>query len=167
MDIIQELKERNEKTDALHSILSHLDAQKEEMNKKLHLLRVISLADAIDKRINNGYFRENDVTKFEISQGVYGVISIYFSKKDDDLADKMDDIDRICSSLNEFKTKYANKDLDAHISPKRYKVRIDKNFKNKLFDALLSDELKTIFEYSQMHLELSDNKNSNTKKVKM
>jgi len=167
MDIIQELKERNENKDALSSILFHVDAEKEKINKKLYLLSVLAFADAIDKRINNGYFRENNVTKFEISQGVYGVINILFLEKDDGIADSMPDIEEIRTRFKEFRTKYANKDLDTHIAPKRYKVRIDKNFRNKLFDALLSEELKTIFEYSQMNLELSSNSIETNKKPKM
>lgn len=168
MDIIQELKNINSNQNNFKAIMQTMEEEKEEMHQKLHLIRVLALAQSIDDKIKNGYFKERNISSLELSRGVYGVIAYGFYEKGGDYSDdqELDGLGQILTSINEFKTKYVNEDFNS-TKNNGYKIRLNKAFKEKLFEALLSEQLKKILEYSQLYSEMNDNNNSQVKKIKM
>jgi hypothetical protein len=168
MDIVQELKAVDSNKNDFHSIMKRMEKEKEEMHKKLHLIRVLALAEAIDEKIKNGYLKEKNIVSLELNRGVYGVISYGFYEKDGDYSDDqdLDGLGQILTNVSEFKTKYVNSSFESG-SHNGYKIRLNKGFREKLLNALLSEPLKKTLEYSQLYSEMDDTNNNYVKKVKM
>lgn len=166
MDIIQEIRSVNSRNDKFLSIMKNMEQEKEEMNKKIHLIRVLGLVESIEEKIKNGCFKKKNVASLELAYGVYGIISHAFYEFGGEYADdqEIDGLGTIFRNINEFKTRYANKSFE---SGKRYKIRLNKNAKEKLLDALLSDELKKTLEYSQMYSEMELSNTNQNKKPKL
>lgn len=169
MDIVQELKSVRTNQNDFQSIMAALEKEKEEMHKKLHLIRVLALAEAIEEKIKNGYFKEKNIVSLALNRGAYGFISYGFYEKDGDYADDqdLDGLGKILTNISEFKTKYANSSFESG-NHNGYKIRLNKAFKEKLLNALLSDSLRKTLEYSQLYSEMDDTNNNNqVRKLKM
>jgi hypothetical protein len=159
MDIVKEFKNVSLNKTDFNTIMHIMEQEKEEMHKKLHLIRVLALLDSIDEKIRIGYFKEKNVSSLHISKGVYGIVSHAFYGKGGDYADdqELDGLGTIFKNINEFKTRYVNKSLDPNSNENNgYKIKLNKNCREKLLDALLSEELKKILEYSQLYSEMNN-----------
>lgn len=145
-----------------------MEKEKEEMHQKLHLIRVLAIAELIEERLKNGYFKEKNIAKLELTRGVYGVINAAFYESDGDYSDDqdLDGLGQILTNISEFKTKYANSSFESG-NHNGYKIRLNKGFKEKLLNALLSDSLRKTLEYSQLYSEMDDSNNSQVRKLKM
>jgi hypothetical protein len=174
MDIKNNLKEAIENRDAVEKIIKSILDEQAQLEKKLHIFKVISLADKIEQAIETGYFNEPKVEALtfvlDYNDFIYLEIGYYLTNDDQTLFSENDNkiyyekpisfFTDLFKEMGKFKAELTSENHE----PDELKLEI--GIKDKILDILLSDELKKILEYNKMQLELPTNKN-NTKKSKM
>jgi hypothetical protein len=175
MDITKELKELNSTDNFGNKILQELEVQQDEFNKKLYLIQMLSAAKEIESMVNEGFFKLNNIdwlymniyeSKFEkkfhkITMRVGGENFIKDSHEQEFYNLK---IKKIFKNIEEINLKLVNEEL---LINHEFYLDLIPGVEQKILDLFLSDELKKVLEYNQMQLELSNNNDSNNKKLKL
>jgi hypothetical protein len=89
MDIKNNLKEAIENRDAVEKIIKSILDEQAQLEKKLHIFKVISLADKIEQAIETGYFNEPKVEALtfvlDYNDFIYLEIGYYLTNDDQNL----------------------------------------------------------------------------------
>lgn len=164
MDVIDELKLIKDK--GYGHFFDHAMEQKEIWEKKLHMLKAFNVVTELQSAIEEGFFKEKNVTSFTLEVCYTGTHYYYFSmyenEKNVNFFNEIDlDVEPVAkikgalTEMHGLNLDYIGKVFNEHIY-------LDSgNIREKIFDMLLSKELKTILEYSEMQQELKE-KNSLT-----
>lgn len=173
MDIINELKLGNLETN-FQDAMNYIEEQKELLEKKSHIFKVIRLANMIEKLNKDGLFSSHKITSINMCHyynnfnGNY--IRFEFFNDEQEVESRIDgkyiepyiETTEYFDNLDGFDEKYiSNEDFETEITLKG-------NIKKQIFSVLLSQELQTILDYSEMQIELENKKTIDvSKKIKM
>lgn len=175
MDIKNELKEITLNSDSVNEVIKSIMDEQEKLEKKLHLFNIISLADKIEKFVEEGYFDNPKVISlnlvFDFQNYIYFSTGFFLKDEDNNIL-SMDDnkiyyekpmlfFKEIFSDLGWFKVNFMSEDHE----PKELILEI--GIKDKILDIFLSEELKSIYEYNKMQIDLPDDNISSAKKIKV
>lgn len=159
MDIKKELKSSSN----LDTIIKNLHQEKRDINKKIYIFKILRFVEDI---VALAKYKE-----FESSKVSNAILSLYYDREDDEnyimlkfTNDRGNPIDNSldnkfrgeCNFPGDVKLLYVNENFKTN---KEYIFIFNESLKEKLLDLLLSSELKTILDYSQL-----DNDLTNTKK---
>ncbi len=178
MDLKQELDKISKNKNNVNSIINSLSGEREELDKKIHILKVIKIADAIDEIIKNGDFLQTEINYINLlnnySDDYAYRIMVDVQSKDHRVIYNYDLLNNSVESikgiwelfriLDGFNITYVNEHFGEN---KRKIIKLDNSFKEELLDILLSRELKTTLEYYNMEKELSNKDNGSNKKHKV
>jgi hypothetical protein len=165
MDIIKELKLGSIENNFVDS-LSYIEEQQNLWNKKSHIFKVISLINRLEQVKNDGLFDEHEIEFIEILHK-YNSPNGNFIKFNFFNADKEEVASLNHGVYNEVYNKLVSyfDALDGfneeYIGKRDFElnVNLNKNIKEQILSVLLSQELKTVVEFSQMQIELEHNSN--------
>lgn len=164
MNIQKELKEfLSRDSNDNKSIIKQAEEYRKTLEKKTHILAVLNIAHVIDKLVDNKILEKAKVSYIKLRIG--DVFDSYDQNKNFlwDAYDKK--IAKINNSIKEvFKSELNEKYLGAHLSTF---IDLEKPVKEQVFKILLSKELRTIVEYNQMQMDLSEKNHEITKKLKL
>lgn len=170
MDIKADLEEIILNDRCGDEIVANMKKQQDELIIKVHLFNVISLSHKIKKAIEQNFFSSTDIKYFDMEclhdeEGLF----IHFN-----LNDKNQKL--LVSSCYPAQKQFLNsvfsqvKDLDINLCNKtllKYHIlELDVGIEEKLLDMFLSEELKKIYDYNKMLIDLP-NGNENSKRLKV
>jgi hypothetical protein len=160
MDIIEELNIL--KTSGYKDSFDYAMKKKEILDKKLHVIKVVNVVNQIENVINEGFFKENEVDSIKIevcyNNQHYYYFSMHQGKKEVNFKDHTDNdvepVERIKNAFDELN----GLDLDYIGKVFNEPIFLDSNnLRNTILGILLSKELKTALDFSEMQCELSTN----------
>jgi hypothetical protein len=164
MDIQQELREiYSRNIDDTRSIIRQAKDYSKELEKKHHILNVLNIAQAIEQLVENKSFEKADTYYIKLS--LNNSFSCYDKNRNFLYAPVNKKVEKLSNSTEElFKItldeKYMGGNLDNFID-------LSKPVKEQLFKMLLNKELRTIVEYNQMQIDLVENSQETSKKLKL
>jgi len=162
MEILRDFSEFENNKKSANEIIMQLENDRKELNKQIHIFKVLDVGSKIQQLFDDGTFKKNDLVSIHIHYEYdydYGnEIKYSLHKEDgevsraflpDDLIDKIGETFRI---IEGFKLENINMEFNKpHTS---YQVKTEENFKEKFTDLLLSDELKRVLNYSRLQNDL-------------
>jgi hypothetical protein len=181
MDIKTELMQIESDNSSIDKLVQDIEFQENELLKKAHILKIVALANKIESMIKTDLFTEYKVDFLEIYwenlvgsdktklgfcildknkqrlpplNGNHGFIKPF--------AAIMKETDK----LGFFKQSFLKEDA-LELKPQDMIIELKLGIKDKLLNVLLSNELKKVLEYNKMQLEVPNNNESNSKKLKM
>jgi UDP-N-acetylglucosamine 2-epimerase len=170
MDIVNELKiiesNENNKKKLLQNMTDDLD-------KKLHIFKVIEFAYAIDSLLENPKCNKYlSSVKFFNNQYPYRslMITVLDNKEHNILRDsinlmeELQDLVVLIENIRDSKIEYTKCDMPLNIS---IKVELKKGAGEEIIKHLLSDDLLSILKYSQMQIDLEPKILNEIKKPKL
>jgi hypothetical protein len=177
MDIIKELKNLKTDKNGLNQIIQNIEFEKEELNKKLYLLIVINLAERLEEFISTDLFKSSKISYIEIipSFDNFNEKNFYINSrflKEDKTAfqGKILNDDRILENLHTMFKEVSEVSFNL-VNPKVIKndqiLKFELGIGEKILDIFLSDDLKAIYQYNQMQIELPDNNKEKLVKPKV
>jgi hypothetical protein len=167
MDIKNELNISSD----LDIVINKLSHEKEEIQQKLHIFKMLRLAEDISKLPN--------LEEFNLSNADKVIVTIQYDKEDDEnyiyLSLRNKDDKKLDSKLSHIlrtacrfpggvNNEYINEDFHYDVGQK---FEFDAHLKENLLNLFLSTELKAVLEYSEMDNELINNKEPTGKKAKI
>jgi hypothetical protein len=170
VDIKEELKAIISNSRDTDDLVADIENQKFELLKKSHLLKTISFANKIENFVKNDVFVEKSIGFIELEY-LYadlsaGQITFDLLTKDGQYivinAHDHSLVKEALSHIIGFNDEFVNNDFAGD----SYKLELKNGVGQEIMDLFLSDELKKIYDYSKMQLELSENA-GNHKKLKM
>jgi hypothetical protein len=175
MDISKELKQINDGSKSVDDIYTDIEAQKKELDIKSHIFWAINIKNKIQELLENNLFSRYDAKELKIinatniyNQGNNLRIDLYNFDKEDL------DIDEILTDDNFLSLKKLMRKLqlqDNNVNPQLNNIdgtflKIDENLHGNIFELLLSKELKSFLEYSELEASMHS-QNSHVKKSKL
>lgn len=158
MDLINEAESM--KSGGVKSTIKILKSQKAILEEKLHLFNVVNLAQEVENLKNEGFFESHEIEYLRI-YSIFGSVpdSMSFSLCDSryqkcngtidaDFYSKKTIIENLVNEIDISKINNAQ-DFNYHFS-------INGNIKEKIFEKMLSDELRKSFEYIEIHTQLAE-----------
>lgn len=189
MNIEQEIININNKTKSPHNIIEDIKKEKNELDKKLHLFNIISFVDLIEKIYTDNFFQDYDIAyvKFNCEEVQHrGIIRGNDSQvKIGRIRFTLLDAEQKEQSGFYFQTDYTNpqKILEEFLEKMEVlkldnlndgfaeglveTIKVDANLGQSVYKILLSNEIRSAFNYTTMNLLLPDNINVSSKKLKM
>jgi hypothetical protein len=185
MDIIKELKEFEFSADFGDSLIQELKVKEEEARKKRYLIRVISLAKRLESLISTNFFRnagiefirfELDLIPRRVGEPVYTFNSEFFDKDRNIISSYVkegvitDEAHCLRGIYNKF---ILPEGLPADLVSSKIQdslkhfLELNSEFREQILDLFLSDELKKVYDYSKMNMELPHNDIKGGKKLKV
>lgn len=176
MDIIKELEQISNSKDYGNDTIHKAIQESIELEKKIQMLRVISLVDKIEDIVATDLFTKDGIeflqltseydhdlqnhrAEFHLIDKDGGIAAGYYDFEDSEQARALYNI---FEDLGLFDFDLANPKLKLETSDFELKPGI----KEELLGLLLNTELKNIYDYSKMQLEIPYNDGTN-KKMKM
>jgi hypothetical protein len=166
MDISKELKEILNNNKTAIDISDNIEQQQKELHIKGHIFWAFSVRDAIKELMDNNFFNENGIKEIAIenskhlySQGNNLAISLHDFDNDKEIHIESNDA---YSSLKKLlrKFQFRESNLNPLLCPSddsgRY-VEVNDNPHDGIFDLLLSKELKSIIEHSELNIDMQQN----------
>jgi hypothetical protein len=175
MNINDKLKGVISNTCNVDNIINNIVDERKQLEISLHLFKIIKVADQIEKAVKEGYFNDPEVISitlvFDDQDYVHFQTGFYLTNEygtkyteDDNVVYYEKPISFFSDLFNElgkFKIDFINEDCE-------YKtLKLDTNIKEEILKLFLNEELKKIYDYNKMQLDLPINNESNTKKLKM
>lgn len=164
MDIQQELREiYNRSNDDTKAIIKQAKDYSKQLEKKNHILAVVNIAQVIEQLIENRSFENADT--YYIKLNLNHVFSCYGKNKNF----LYGPIEKKVGKLNNLTEDFFKIPLDENYISGNLDNFIDltKPIKEQVFKLLLSKELRTIVEYNQMQMDLPQNSQELTTKLKL
>jgi hypothetical protein len=161
MDISKDLKDVKEGKTYLSTIISDLEAQKEDISKRIHLFKVVNLISVIEEFLQYGAFEENDIqmiqiwNKFDDDKG-YKIYFEYYDKEGDLLIRFGDDgnyiepvmsLQSIFYDLEGYNSSYVGEKFKENAV---FQFEMKEGCEEKFIDLLLSKELKASLQHSML-----------------
>jgi hypothetical protein len=175
MDIKKELMELSSSDNFGDKILENMEYEKQEFNKKLYLVQMLSTAKKLDRIIEVGVFQNNDIDSFRVN--VFGTTlkkkfhKIMFNCTGEDFITDSHEREFFNIKLKEVFNNIEEIDLslvsEKMINKPEFYLDLEQGIGQKILDLFLSDELKKVLEYNNMQLELPSNNEINNKKPKI
>lgn len=169
MDIINELKKLSLEDSNTKQILKNMN---DEMEKKLHILRVFEFAHAIDSLAKDKKYQKylKIIKVFNNTYQSRPLMMIFLDHHDNDVLrysinvmQELVELKPLIENIVKSKIEYTNCDIPVG---KFISIDFKKGMKDEILKYFLSDELKTILDYSQMQIDL-DEKSNTQKKLKI
>lgn len=175
MDFAKEIAEIKARTGNSYTMVNSLEEQKNEIDKKIYMVNVVSVACEIQDMINNGDFSHFNVDKLNLSytnDTDYGNILRYqfLDKNDQKIKKSLADIYQLTDNLDEkfegvsgFELEHTNIQLK---NDDLINLSLNDTFEDKFIQLMLSKELYAILEHAELQNTLPTNELS-AKKPKM
>lgn len=175
MEFAKEIAEIKARTGNSYNIVNSLEEQKNEIDKKIYMVNVVSVACEIQDMINNGEFSNFNVDKLNLSYANdtdYGNILRYqlLDKNNQKIKKSLADIYQLTDSLDEkfegvsgFELEHTSIQLKDNDS---IDLSLNDTFEDKFIQLMLSKELYAILEHAELQNTLPSNEVT-TKKPKM
>jgi hypothetical protein len=177
MDIKKELKQILSKGKVDDEVFVELSRQHEELRlqqiellKKEHLFKVIALANKIENSVEGDFFSKDGIQwlHIECPENQYGYgIHFWLLDKSEETMINVDEqekfIENLFSEIHNFNSDFANVEVISGY----YYIELVPGIKEHILSLFLSDELKKIYEYNKMQIELPGKNKNNSKKIKM
>jgi hypothetical protein len=171
MDITNDLKKILLNNKYGDEIVINIKKKQDELVIKLHLFKIISLSNKVEKAVNKNFFEGTNI-KFIEMECLHDEDGLFINFS---LSDKNHTL--IASSHYPKQKIFFNslfshiKDLDVNLSNqillKSYHIlELKFGVGEKLLDLFLSEELKKIYDYNKMKIDLP-NSNEKVKKIKI
>ncbi len=172
MDITKELLEINSSKDAGASLYQDIKRQQEELLQKRHIVQILCAATEIEILIAEGFFEKDKVKFLTISgdQDYNGNCRIVFDGLDKDQEYAMGATADYYERLFENIFKYKELDVfltDIDFNTDNYNLELVPGITEKILEILLSADLKKVYDYNKMQLEMPSNNKNNEKKLKI
>lgn len=177
MDIVKELKQLNSENFGIDTI-KQAQIEQEELAKKLHLLKTVSVANQIEKLVSTDLFSKYGLQFLQLSMNYddreVGT-TIEFFLLNEDHGREISYYDASVSEqalvlwniFSEFGALREELVSDQFRKKQYLDVSLKVGVKEGILDILVNDELKKIYEYSKMQTELPSNNEAANKKLKM
>ena len=149
-------------------VVEDINRQQEDLNKISHLFKSISLAKKIEKFLEDGRFKDDNIKYLDFEYVTIGYkgneINFWLVNEEESfIVNGLRHLVRAAFSCIEgFEDKYVNENF-IH---QEYRLEVKPGIGEQLLNLFLSYELKKIYEYNKMELDLPTNTN-NIKKLKM
>lgn len=161
MDLIKELKSINKNVN-INRLIDDAMEKRKIWDQKSHILKVINFIKEIEKLVENKVFESDNIAL--INMASYGsntsnhIGIILLSSKFDMLKNpkkkEYKQFFNVLSSLADFDIKNTKGPFDAYIN-------LQKDIKSQIYNILLSNELRSILDYSEDQLNMTVNGQSN------
>lgn len=181
MDIREELINIESNNSSSNKYIQDIEAQKYELSKKAHLLKMIAFSNAIEELTKTDLFIDNGVEFLEISWERSSPSSIHNIRlcfcildkekkgmpalKDQTFVLPFSTLMKETDKLGMFDYEFIKNGALTFFT-KELTIEAKPGIKDFLLDILLSDDLKVILNYNRMQLELPNN-SSCSKKLKV
>lgn len=177
MDIVKELEQLNSESFGA-DIIKQAQTEQEELAKKLHLLKTVSVANHIEKLVSTDLFSKFGLEFLQLSMNYddreVGTTIEFFllnehqerevSYYDASVSEQAEVLWNIFSDFGALREDL----VSTQFRKKQYlDVRLEAGVKAGILDILLNDDLKKIYEYSKMQAELPSYIENNQKKMKV
>jgi hypothetical protein len=183
MDIKKELKNFETANDYGSILVNEMKNQTEELNKKIYLFKVLSLAKKLEEKVNTDFFKNEGIQFIQLVVDRHETKIDYYKMMIGTL-DKNKEL--IPPSNNQGIYNEPTLWLMAILKELLEEGKLDKKIMNhnsihqygsilelkpgihqEILDLFLSKELKNTYEYNKIDSELSTNNENNTKKMKV
>ncbi len=167
MDIKEEFKNIINGKNA-DKVVEEIAIEQENLAKMSHLFKSISLANKIEKILEEGRFQEQNLKHLAIEYKIRGIeggeIEFWILNEDGGFIVNAlrHEVKQAFSCINGFDYRFVSENF----FHKEYKLDLKIGIGEELLNLLLSDELKKVYEYHKMELELP-NSNITDKKLKI
>lgn len=181
MDIRKELVQITEDSNYAENLVEGIAFQLEELVKKSYLFKVIAFANTMEKVVESGLFKEESV-KYIVPECFYAGNEYTGNKGCEFGCSLIDDKGRtfvqdssggytqsakiIRSALNKVEGFSAELVNDKFLGVD-HRLELTIGIGEKIIDLFLNEELKKIYDYNKMQLEVPNYNDSSTKKLKM
>jgi hypothetical protein len=178
IDAIKEIKAIRQQGANVKNIVDELTKQAEEIDKKKHLIKAISLSDNIKELVNLGEFEKNGIASISIEREWFksGFKLIYTLKNEHGykLGNNVSDSDygRLIFKLNDLfslfdnhNEKYVNDTLIYRYVNDKF-IPLSSNIDNKILNLLLNKDLLKAVDYVDLHIDLDKKTTHNCNTVK-
>ncbi len=154
-------------------ILLNLMVEKEELEQKIHIFKVIKLTDSIREMLESNPFERYGITFIELTHEVFHSTNeslISFDLYDSNKQRIKDVVEPIRQIKKLFENMYNidSSNISHNMNIESNLVELKKGADQEILNLLLSKELKTLFDYQMMQSDLdnkTDNKNQNKHKI--
>jgi hypothetical protein len=177
MDIRKELKQIMLKGDVDDEVFANIARQHEELRKqqdelikKEHLFKVISLANKLENAAKEEFFVKDGVywVHIECPENQYGYgIHFWLLDKSEGAMNGIDKqeafMEKSLLEINNFNPDFANEEVISGY----YYIELVPGIKEHILNLFLSDELKKIYDYNKMQLELPTNNKTEARRKKI
>jgi hypothetical protein len=177
MNIIKELHEFKSDKDCLDKLIDDIAIQQNELAKKSHLLKAIGISSLIEDAVLEDFFKNAEIKKIQIclghqyddSTGDYEYRLTFTLVDSNNTVIPRGKIPINSEQLQKFfhTVFYAMKDLsiDSYCEKLRdnskYYLELKPGVGEKILDLFLCDELKKVYEYSNMQIGLHESESHN------
>jgi hypothetical protein len=173
MDIREELKDLLYENKSAHDLRNEIIQEKVQIEKKLQIIQAISLAQKMEKAVKENLFHDFTSITYEIK--FYSLdFSVDYSLKIKNrkthskvLSSELTDfIDKISLDIRLLNPNYRNYDKLNNLNS-IHTFEFKHGIGEEILELFLSKELKTVVDYNKMQLELPNNNESASKKLKI
>lgn len=178
MDISKELEQIDNNKIRVAPLLNNLVAQREELDKKIHLFKIVQIANTIKEMVNNDEFKTDDIYSiklFNVYDDDYGYrINFRCYDKNYDLVSEINWLNEPVESINVlekliqtligFNSTYINEDF---VEGSNKEIIMKQGCEKDFLNLLLSKELKTTLDYSTLKKEVPQANEVKPKKHKI
>jgi hypothetical protein len=169
MDIREELKDLLYENKSAHDLRNEIIQEKVQIEKKLQIIQAISLAQKMEKAVKENLFSNFSLINFEIR--FYSLtLSVKYSLKSKGkkniTPELIEFLDEISHDIELLYAKYRNEKKLSNLNPE-HKLELKPGIGEKMLELFLAKELKTIVDYNKIQLELPNNNDSASKKLKI
>lgn len=177
MDIKKELEKLNSTKGFGENIIKDIINEQEELEKKLYLFKVMVLANKLEDAVGKDFFKPEQIASvkifFEFYDHIYVDTEFYLiTESGEKVSESHNKIyyekpilffGELFGELGRNKVDFISSDNEL----KEIKIELKSGIKEKVLEIFLSEELKTILEYNKMELDLPNNNENNSKRMKM
>lgn len=171
------ISELSEKIRELSKKIRAIERQKEELDKTMHILRVVFFADKIEELVNTDLFSKDNITKLKVNN-VYnsnpGVDETRYDlvNENGEIVSSYDYVEGeqgkilelIFSELAGLNVAFLNPNLRVK---KMVSLSLKPGIKENLLKLFLNEDIKKEYEYGLMDLELPNSNNNGSKPFKV
>lgn len=162
MNISQELKEILSKEKTAEEVFNDIEKQQKDLNIKAHLIWAINIKNTVKDLLDNNFFEWNYVKSISLinDTNIYNKGNNLRITLFEDSENNLDieiynnqELSNFKKLLRKFEFDDININAEIH---KRSTVnfKVDENLPNNILDLLLSKEMKTILEYSELEVSM-------------
>jgi hypothetical protein len=180
MEVSKEIAQICKDKDSVKIICENLELEQKEISRKLYFFRVIDLAQQVGELIEKKTFEYNHIEyiKFFVSydENVNNKIYLKFYDRECENEDTLACLDNDLDNLSSFMLKFNGFNVEdtGSVFNNLYgftTIKLNNNYKQQIFDAFFSDELKltlnTTINYVQLTNDLIQTPTEKNKKLKV
>jgi hypothetical protein len=163
--------EYQSKNKNINDILKDLEQRKQEIDKEMHIFKVLEIGSVIQKLIDDGTLGKYEISaitcayRYDYDYGNELICDFHDSNGSDSFKSYLPSpfiemIDETFKILNGFKQSNINDNFPFN---KKFIIKITDNFKEKFIELMLSEPLKKILTYNELQTDLSKNEMKHNK----